>query len=92
MKSKVRMKRVGRVWIDKELLEEGYRPEDIIDIDDPVLELPELFDAERRRHVGWIVCPECGDRSQVDRRNPICSSCGWEQDSEQVRRLERCAA
>ena len=91
MKRKPSMKRIGRFWVDRALLREGYRLRDIIeDLDEPRIELPELFDSERRRHVGWIVCPECGDRSQVDRRHPCCSACGWE--PEQSTRPLVCAA
>ncbi len=89
MNAKVKLVRVGQYWLDKKLLKEGYGLKDIIDEDDPVIELPELFDAERRRHTGWMICPDCGERSQVDRRNPICSSCGWEQATEG---LTKCAA
>lgn len=92
MKPKVRMKKVGRVWIDKKILDEGYDPEDIIDTSDPVLELPELLSTEQRRHVGWMLCPECGEQSQVDRRDPVCSNCGWEHGSQRAKRNFKCAA
>ena len=92
MKSKVKVKRVGRYLIDAELLDEGYELDDILEMDDPVIELPELFDNEKRRHVGWMVCPECGEHSQIDRRNPICSSCNWKQHGIQIKRLLQCAA
>lgn len=88
---KVRMKRVGRYWIDKELYDEGYDIRDIFD-DDPVIELPELFDRERRRHVDWMICPNCGELEQVDRRHLYCSGCEWEQDNTPIKRPARCAA
>lgn len=86
MKSKVI--RIGRYWIDRALYREGYRPKDIFE--QSRLELPELLDPDLRRNLGWLVCPECGEQSQVDRFDPCCGSCGWsrEQDVE----LTPCAA
>lgn len=92
MKAKLKLVRVGRCLIDKELFDEGYSPQDIIEEDDPIIELPELLDPEKRRHVGWMICPDCGERSQIDRRQPICSNCGWEKDSEHELRLTKCVA
>jgi hypothetical protein len=57
-----------------------------------LIELPELFDRERRRHVGWMICPNCGEREQVDSRHLCCASCGWEQDNTPIKRPARCAA
>lgn len=91
MKRKPSMKRIGRFWVDRALLKEGYRLRDIIeDLDTPRIELPELFDSARRMHIGWVICPECGERSQVDRRDPSCSSCGWEPEA--IGKAMRCAA
>ena len=92
MKTKVKMQRIGRYSVDVELLNEGYELEDICDEDDPVIELPELFDPEKRRYVGWIICPECGEKSQVDRRDPNCSFCGWNEDVIRIKRPMKCAA
>ena len=75
---RVKMKRIGRFWIDRNLLREGYRLEDIFDVTTPVIELPELFDPLKLKNVGWMICPECGEHAQVDRRNLRCPHCGWE--------------
>ena len=85
-------KHANHFWLDKALVDEGYRPEDIIDIHDPVLELPEIFDLEKRRQVGWMTCPDCGEVSPVNRREPSCPCCGWEQGEDHAMRFVKCAA
>jgi uncharacterized paraquat-inducible protein A len=80
MPEKIRMKRVGKYWIDRALLDEGYELEDIVDVENVVIELPELMDPVKLRNVGWIRCPDCDEISQVDRRQPICTHCDWEQE------------
>jgi hypothetical protein len=81
---KPRMKRIGRYWLDRELIDEGYQPKDIFDVDNRVIELPELFDADKRRNIGWMLCPHCDEKTQVDCRHPVCASCGWEVEIEET--------
>jgi len=78
VKSKIR--RIGRYWIGTDLLDEGYRPEDIFDMEKPVIELPELVDRDKRRGVRWLCCPRCGEVSQVGHGRPGCEICGWNQN------------
>ena len=80
---KPRMKRIGRYWIERELVEEGYRLADIFDTDSRMIELPELFDPDKRRHVGWMLCPQCDEKMQVDLRRPVCATCDWDKDSDE---------
>jgi RNA polymerase-binding transcription factor DksA len=80
MPEKIRMKRVGKYWMDRALLDEGYELADIVDVENVMIELPELIDPVKLRNVGWIRCPDCDEISQVDRRQPMCTHCDWEQE------------
>lgn len=80
---KPRMKRIGRYWVDRELLEEGYHIDDIFEDAALVIELPELIDFAKRRRVGWMLCPHCDEKTQVDLRHPICGNCEWDKDSDE---------
>ncbi|HAR43675.1 MAG TPA: hypothetical protein DCS07_13760 [Bdellovibrionales bacterium] len=77
---KLKVRRIGRYWIGTDLLDEGYRPEDIFDIDTPVTELPELMDRDKRNGVRWICCPRCNEISQIGIERPSCELCGWNQN------------
>ena len=80
MPEKIRMKRVGKYWMDRALLDEGYELEDIVDVENVGIELPELMDPVKLRNVGWMRCPDCDEISQVDRRQPMCTHCDWEEE------------
>lgn len=77
MQRKTRIKRIGRYWIDRSVLDEGYSPDDIFETENLTFELPELVDSRRRHKVGWLICPVCNERSQVEMHDPACSLCGW---------------
>lgn len=87
-----KVKRIGRYWIDRELLREGYKPEDIFGTAGPELELPELLEPQRRSQVYWLLCPRCHEKTPVGRHQPSCTHCGWGEESSQMRNLVPCAA
>lgn len=87
-----KVKRIGRYWIGRDLLKEGYKPNDIFDTAEPELELPELFEPKRRSDVCWLLCPRCQEKTQVDRRPPSCNYCGWSEESLNLRNEIPCAA
>jgi len=87
---KAKVKRIGRYWIEKALLDEGYGPEDIFEGREPMMELPELFDPNRRRASRWLSCPRCSERSQVGSGRPSCVHCGWNELEDEE--LMPCAA
>lgn len=84
--------RIGRYLIDKRLLDEGYLVGDIFELGN-LIELPEAVDPDSARHVCWMLCPCCEEKSQVDGRNPECAECGWS-PREEAQNAEslRCAA
>lgn len=82
MQRKKRIKRIGRYWIDKDIIDEGYDEADIFENNNLRLELPEMMDPTRRHKVAWLVCPICGERSQVERHDPSCSYCGWGEEND----------
>jgi len=90
--AKIKIIRVGRYFFDKSLQEDGYEVEDIFGADDPIIELPELLDATKRRAMGWLMCPNCGEKSQVERRHPVCPACGWREEDCGFEGVIRCAA
>ncbi|MDZ4660155.1 MAG: hypothetical protein SGJ18_00915 [Pseudomonadota bacterium] len=89
-KIKKKLTRLGDYWVDSELLKEGYGLGDIIEFSR--LELPELIDPSKRIHVGWLICPECCEYTQIDRRNPTCTHCGWNEDEGFFPEPVKCAA
>jgi hypothetical protein len=91
MKVRPRVKRVGRYWIDRDLLNEGYRADDVFEDPLSTAELPELLEPRRPGVVYWLRCPVCEESTQVSRASPICSHCGWSQDSKHNKAPE-CAA
>lgn len=74
------IQRIGRNWVDKKLLDEGYGPEDFENEDDPI-ELPEMFDQDKKNNVGWLWCPICQEKTQTNFISPHCSNCGWDKDA-----------
>jgi len=90
--AKFKIIRVGRYFFDKSLQEDGYGVEDIFGADDAVIELPELLDASKRRAMGWLMCPNCGERSQIERQHPACPACGWSEEDCGIEGVLRCAA
>lgn len=87
---KAKVKRIGRYWIDKAILDEGYGPKDIFEGTEPMMELPELFDPTRRRATRWLSCPRCSERSLVGSGRVSCVYCGWNAEGDEG--LMSCAA
>lgn len=72
---KLSIRRIGRFWIDQALIEEGYGQEDFEE--EEAIELPELLDPEKKKNVGWLWCPQCHEKTQVNKYQPVCGNCGW---------------
>ncbi len=90
---KAKVKRIGRYWIDKSLLDEGYGPDEIFEKDESTIELPELIDPYRRQVMRWLKCPRCEEISQVEYGLPVCDRCGWGENGRfSSERTYKCAA
>lgn len=87
-----KVKRIGRYWISRDVLKEGYKLNDIFDTEEPEFELPELFEPKRQPDVCWLLCPRCHEKTQVDRRPPSCDRCGWSEEGVKPRNEIPCAA
>ncbi|MGE3974774.1 MAG: hypothetical protein AB7F59_09645 [Bdellovibrionales bacterium] len=88
MRRRRRIKRIGRFWVDRILLDEGYGVRDIFEINLQNIEV----DSYRFETLGWLQCPECEQQSQVELRKPICGACGWCEEDDKFKSDVLCAA